>query len=89
MEHSSLSLRQYLSPNMCVLNISFVASEQDLKLEVPVSIPSSGRKVGLPQEPLDFRTPTSNNGCPPLELPSLWGTRVQAESLLMMHPGKF
>ena len=22
------------------------------------------------------------------ELPSLWGTRVQAESLLMAHPGK-
>jgi len=25
---------------------------------------------------------------PPTELPSLWGMRVQAKSLLMMHPGK-
>ena len=38
--------------------------------------------------PRQFRIPMLNKGSPPIELPSLWGTRVRAESLLMMHPGK-
>jgi len=29
-----------------------------------------------------------NKGCTPIELPSLWGMRVQAESLLMAHHRK-
>jgi len=30
----------------------------------------------------------SNEGGPPIELPTLWGTWVQMESLLMTHSGK-
>jgi len=47
---------------------------------VPGSIPSS-------QQPHWVRIPMLNKRGPPAELPSLWGTRVQAESLLMVHPG--
>jgi len=35
-----------------------------------------------------FRLPVLTKGGPPIELPSLRGTRVPAESLLMTHPGK-
>jgi len=38
--------------------------------------------------PRRFRIPMLNKGDPPIELPSLWGMRVQAESLLTMHPRK-
>ena len=42
----------------------------------------------ISQHPHRFRTVTLNKGGPPVELPSLWGKRVQAESLLMTQPGK-
>jgi len=40
----------------------------------------------LSRRPRRFWILTLNKRARPTELPSLWGTRVHAESLLMMHP---
>jgi len=43
---------------------------------------------GCMQCPRKSRIPTLNEGDLFIELPSLWATGVQSESLLMMHPGR-
>ena len=44
--------------------------------------------LGFSQHPHQFWIPPLTEGGLTIEFPSLWGMRVQAESLLMMHPGK-
>ena len=57
---------------------------------VPSSIPSSGKNFFfcLLQHPRRFWIPLLNKGGPHIEVPSLWGTWEQAESLLMAHSEK-
>ena len=42
-------------------------------------------KLSFSQNPLWFRVSAINKSQPSIELPSLWGTWVQAESLLIKH----
>jgi len=53
----------------------------------PSLIPSSGNKASSFAAPSSVSNHDGNERRPPIELPSLWGTRVQAESHLMTHWG--
>jgi len=48
-------------------------------------IPSFGQNLCLSQHP--HRIPMLNKGVPPHRVPSLWGIRVQTESLRTAQPG--
>ena len=52
------------------------------------TVSSLGKNFVLRDTFAGFRIPMLNKGGPPVELPSLWDTRVWAESLWMTHPGK-
>ena len=58
-----------------------------LEFGVPDSSPGLCKTLSFAAPSL-ARISTLNRGNPPIKLPSLWGTRVQAESLLMTHPGE-
>ena len=45
-----------------------------------------GQKICFPQHCHRFQMAMVNEEGPVIELPSIWGTRVQVERLLMDHP---
>jgi len=55
---------------------------------VPGSIPCSAKSLVFRNILDGLVLDLENKGSPPIELPSLWGTRVLAENLLIIQLGK-